>query len=138
MAERHEKAFAFGEAVNAAFHPDVEFFCSFKSVPVFENVDFRFFVDIVLLDRNFFDDVDKIFVDLRENTVLIEGLGSPQDPFSLVHRREVFEDHVSHAILSRAQQHLLLDPYKKRAELPFFFACFTYGNPANFEAGYCN
>ncbi len=85
MAERDKKAFAFGNAINAAFHPDVEFFRLFEGVPVFEDVDFRFLVDIVLLDRDFFDDVNEILVDLRENTVFIEGLRSPQDPLSLVH-----------------------------------------------------
>jgi hypothetical protein len=44
----------------------VEFFRLFEGVPVFEDVDFRFLVDIVLLDRDFFDDVNEILVDLRE------------------------------------------------------------------------
>jgi hypothetical protein len=102
MAEGDKKALSLGDAVNAAFHPDVEFFRFFEGVPVFEDIDFGFLVDIVFLDRDLFDDVDEVFVDLRENTVFIEGFGSPEDPLSLVHRSEVFEDHVSHAVLSRA------------------------------------
>jgi hypothetical protein len=129
MAEGDEKALSFGDAVNAAFHPDVEFFRFFESVPVFEDIDFGFLIDVVLLDRDLLDDVDEVFVDLGENTVFIEGLGSPEDPLSLVHRSEVFEDHVSHMILSRVP--VFLVPYKKRAELPLIFAFFTYGNPAN-------
>jgi hypothetical protein len=74
MAEGDEKALSLGDAINAAFHPDVEFFSLFDGVPVFEDIDFRFLVDIVLLDRDLFNDVDEIFVDLRENTVFIEGL----------------------------------------------------------------
>ncbi len=96
MAERDVKIFLFGEAVDASLHFDLEFFGLFLGVPALDDVDLGLGGFLHVLFMDLLDDIYKVFMDLGQEAILIDGLRGPKDPFFLVVRREVFEDHIPH------------------------------------------
>jgi hypothetical protein len=77
VAERDKEASSLGQAINASLHSDLEFFCFFFRVAVFKNEDLGFIGHMGFFLSHFFDHINKVFVDLGQDPVLIDRFGRP-------------------------------------------------------------
>jgi len=77
MAENDKKAFFFIHAINAAFNFNMEFFSFFFGITVFLDKNFGLICFVNIFPGNFFNDINKVFMDFGQNTIFVYGLGRP-------------------------------------------------------------
>ena len=87
VAEIDEKELTLGSAEQSSLHLDLKSFCLVLIVAVFDhkNLGVIELMDIILLDL--LDNINKVFVDTGQDSILIDGLRGPQDPLLFVSRR---------------------------------------------------